>query len=294
MKLVFKILRKKRYWLSFLLILVIFQLSSGCFTFRMSPKETQKFFDEHKVAATNYEYVVNERIINYVHTGDSTKPTVIFFHGAPGSWSAFKDFLVDDSLMTRLGIVSVDRPGYGYSDFGKSVASLKKQAELLKPILEKYSHTPNILVGHSLGGPVIAKLAMEYPQFVDGLVFVAPSIDPDLEPEEDWFRVPMRSPFLSWAIPTSFLVTNEEIYFLEDELRAMSSDWAKIKAPTIIIQGNDDKLVDPANAEYAQKMLVNSTFVQVIKEDNMNHFIPWTRPELIRTSILKLLEKEKG
>ncbi|MEM9390389.1 MAG: alpha/beta hydrolase, partial [Bacteroidota bacterium] len=176
----------------------------------MSPKETETYFTDRNVSAERQSYTVGDRSITFVSVVNQEKPTVFFFHGAPGSWSAFKEFLVDSALINRFSLVSVDRPGYGHSDFGWVEPSLKNQAFLMKPLLEKYANTPNILVGHSLGGPVIAKIAMEYPDLVDGLVMVAPSIDPDLEPEEDWFRIPMQSPFVNWAIPTSFLVTNEE------------------------------------------------------------------------------------
>ena len=259
----------------------------------MSPKETENYFIDRNVNAERQSYAVGDRSITFVSVVNQEKPTVFFFHGAPGSWSAFKEFLVDSLLIDRFSLVSVDRPGYGHSDFGRVEPSLKNQAYLMKPLLEKYAITPNILVGHSLGGPVIAKIAMEYPDLVDGLIMVAPSIDPDLEPEEDWFRVPMQSPLVNWAIPTSFLVTNEEILFLEEELRTMLPHWSEIKAPTIVIQGNGDRLVAPGNAQFAERMLINSKQVDLVIKDDVSHFIPWSRPELIKAAILKL-EKKKG
>ncbi|HEY5692223.1 MAG TPA: alpha/beta hydrolase [Cyclobacteriaceae bacterium] len=41
---------------------------------------------------------------------------------------------------------------------------------------------PIILIGHSLGGTVIARMTMDSPELVDGVVMVAPSIDPEIEP----------------------------------------------------------------------------------------------------------------
>ena len=252
----------------------------------------EAYFTERRLDAKNPTYEVEGRKINYVAVGDESLPTVVFFHGAPGSWSAFKDFLADSTLLSSAHLISVDRPGYGYSDFGQSEPSLKRQAQSLKPLLEKYKSTPTHLVGHSLGGPVIAKIAMEYPELVSGLVMVAPSIDPDLEPEEDWFRVPMRSPFLSWIVPTSFLVTNEEIYFLEDQLRQMLPQWSEIKTSVTVIQGGADQLVDPGNAKFAETALKNANVTMVYKE-KMNHFVPWNRPELITEAILGLIKEQR-
>ncbi|MEM7109853.1 MAG: alpha/beta hydrolase [Bacteroidota bacterium] len=260
----------------------------------MSPKETEKYFSENGLEAKLETYTVEDRTINFVHLPNAKQPTVIFFHGAPGSWSAFKHFMTDSLLFSSASLVSVDRPGYGYSNFGKSEPSLQRQSELIRPLLQKFSDTPTILVGHSLGGPVIAKLAMMYPNLVQGLIMVAPSIDPDLEPDEDWFRVPMRTPFISWMIPTSFQVTNEEIYFLEDELRNMLEGWSDIRVPTTIIQGNEDMLVNPANAAFGKRMLTNSPEVKLVIKDDLNHFIPWKNPQLIRSAILNMLAKRKG
>ena len=122
---------------------------------------------------------------------------------------------------------------------------------------------------------------------------VAPSIDPDLEPEEDWFRTPMRSPFISWMIPTSFLVTNEEIYFLEEELRKMTEGWQSIKIPVTVIQGGEDMLVHPANADFAERVLINSEDVDLILKEEVNHFIPWNQPELIRSAIIEMIKKKR-
>jgi pimeloyl-ACP methyl ester carboxylesterase len=64
--------------------------------------------------------------------------------------------------------------------------------------------------------------------------------------------------------------------------------WRKIKASTIVIQGKKDVLVDPANADFAKKMIINAP-VELVMIDDMNHFVPWSNPELIRSAILKLI-----
>lgn len=274
-----------KFTVVFLVLIITFQLTSGCFSFRMSQKEVDAFFDDSKLKPTITFYEVENRKINYSSIGYDSLPTVIFFHGAPGSWSAFIEFFKNDSLLNEVELVSVDRPGYGNSNFGNSEPSLQKQSEYLQPLLEKFNSTPTYLVGHSLGGPVIAKLAMDYPKLVEGIIMVAPSIDPELEPNEGWFRFPLHTPFLRWVLPTSFRVTNDEIYFLEDELRLLLPDWGKISSPATVIQGVKDSLVPPANADFAKKMLTNSEWVNIVLIEDMDHFVPWTNPELIVDAI---------
>jgi len=262
-------------------------------TFRMSSQEIDKFFNEKKVDAKQLHYPVSGYDLHYVQSGNETKPLILFIHGSPGSLSAFIDFLADTALLDRALLVTTDRPGFGYSNFGQGEGSLLKQCEALKPLLEKHkSNRPVILVGHSLGGPLIAKLAMEYPDLVDGLIIVAGSIDPDLEPNETWFRAPLATPFLSWIMPRSFRASNEEIYHLKPELEKMLPHWKDVKCPVIVIHGKKDQLVDFANVEFAKNHLTNAPVEYIIKDD-MNHFVPWSNPELIREAILRMLNSQE-
>lgn len=282
--------RKKRFKVavSIVLIFILFQFTSGCFSFRMSPKEVNKYFKEKAIAPDIQNYKVDGRNINYAQIGDTNLPTVFFFHGAPGSWSAFIDFMADTSITNHFRIISVDRPGYGYSDFGNSVTSLETESKLMEPLLDlRNKNQPTILIGHSLGGPVVARLAMDYPQIVDHIVMVAPSIDPTLEPDEDWFRYPLKTPFLRWVLPISFRVTNDEIYHLEDELNDMLPLWKNITIPVTVIQGGKDSLVPAGNADFAKKMLTNSQKVDIVLIEDMNHFVPWSHPHLIKEAIFK-------
>lgn len=269
-------------------------LMDACMQFRMSKSEIDQFFSDKEQKGTLHEYRVGKRrVINYLHVGDERLPLVVFVHGSPGSLSAFIHFMADTALLKRAQLITVDRAGFGESNFGYAEKSLEKQAEYLKPILENYKNNkPIILVGHSLGGPVIARMAMDYQRLVDGLVIVAGSIDPDLEPNETWFRAPLATPFLSWTMPRSFRASNFEIYKLKPELQAMIPLWKNITCRVKVIQGKKDDLVSPTNAEFAKKMLVNASTVDFILKDDMTHFVPWQHPELIRAAILELLEKK--
>ncbi|MEQ8425900.1 MAG: alpha/beta hydrolase, partial [Cyclobacteriaceae bacterium] len=175
-------LRKWWKWLfGIALVLSPLILIDSCMQFRMSSPEIKEYFKKRGLNGSEHYYRIGNRKINYVHSGDETLPLVLFVHGSPGSLSAFIHFLSDSTLLEKAQLISVDRPGFGASNFGYAEPSLESQAALLKPILEKYKdNRPITLVGHSLGGPVIARMAMDYPELVDGLVMVAPSIDPDL------------------------------------------------------------------------------------------------------------------
>lgn len=265
-------------------------LLDSCMQFRMSKSEIDHYFENKNPKAVLKSYYVGKRKQTYLINGDSLKPLVIFVHGSPGSLSAFIDFLADTTLLKSVRMISVDRPGFGGANFGYAEPSLKKQSALLKPVLLAHKNNqPVVLVGHSLGGPLIAQMALDYPELIDGLIMVAPSIAPELEPKE-WFRAPLATPFLKWMLPRSIRASNDEIYKLKPQLEALLPRWKEIHTPVVVIQGSKDSLVHPDNAAFARRMLVNTT-VEVVFVEGMDHFVPWSNPELIREAVLKIAVK---
>ena len=270
--------------------LILIVLMDSCLQFRMSKKEINSYFEKKEKKGTLHQYEFDHQKINYLKVGDDVLPLIVFVHGSPGSLSAFIDFMADTVLLSKAQLITVDRPGFGESNFGYGEKSVARQSSVLKLLIEKNKlNRPVILVGHSMGGPVISRMAMDYPELIDGLLIVAGSINPDLEPNETWFRAPLATPFLRWVMPRSFRASNQEIYHLKPELQEMLPLWEKIKASTIIIQGKKDVLVDPSNAYFAKKMIVNAP-VELVMVDEMNHFVPWSNPELIRSAIIKLID----
>lgn len=253
----------------------------------MDDDEVEKYFQSRNIKA-DLEYIqVDGRTIFYAATGSDTSQMVVFIHGTPGAWTNFIDFLGNEDLRRNFRVISIERPGFGNSDFGKSEASIENQALLMKPVLERNkSERLPILVGHSIGGPIAAKMMMMHPELIGSLILVAPSIDPNLEPNEPWRKV-IRLPLISSLVPIAVQVSNEEIYFLKEQLTEMIPDWRKIKKPVIVIQGGDDFLVDPGNAEFAKDVMTNAQ-LEIIYDVNADHFIPWTAPELILEALEKL------
>ncbi len=281
----------KRLIIGYIILFVISQVLSSCLTFKVSQKEIDKKFTGYSMKPSQHQMEVQGVKMNYAEIGSDSLPVAFFVHGSPGSWGGFIDFMKDTVLLKKVKMVAVDRIGFGDSDFGNAEKSLVIQAELLKPILEKYkkSGKRTILIGHSLGGPMIARMAMDYPELVDNLIIVAGSIAPDLEPNEKWFRVPMDFMPISILVPASFRASNHEILYLKPELEKMLPLWKNIHQSVIVIQGGKDFLVNPKNADFAEKMLVNAKSLKIIKVDTMNHFVPWSHPELIKKAIIESL-----
>lgn len=289
----FKRFQKKVFTITKTLLIVYFFLLtisyffSSCFSFRLAQQEIDSSFAKYAQKPVQHQFKVNGRIMNYAVIGNDSLPTAFFVHGSPGSWSAFIDFMKDTDLLKKVQIVSVDRNGFGYSELGEGEKNLEKQSENLLPIVQHYKKQGKklILIGHSLGGPLIAKMAMDYPSLIDHLIIVAGAIDPALEPNEKWFRVPMNFTPIKLIIPKSFRASNLELLYLKPELTKMLPYWKNITQPVTVIQGNKDVLVNPANARFAKKMLTNSIKLTFIIKEDMNHFVPWSNPDLIKNAI---------
>ena len=206
------------------------------------------------------------------------KPLIIFVHGTPGSWYAQRAFLSDESLRDAFHMIAVDRLGHGES-VGDVVPSLAAQAASLKPLLDRDTTGRGaILVGHSLGGPIIARTAMDYPEKIAGLVFVASTGDPAIS--RKWYNLVAGIPPIRWFLSRELLRANKEILPIKKELTAMLPLWSRIEVPTTIIQGDKDKLVNPKNADFIERALVNAPVTKIVVPEG-NHAVYWSHRQLL-------------
>lgn len=277
---------------TFVLFIILTQVVSSCISSSMSEAEVEKYFESEDTKPVSKFYEVDGYTMHYMYQDMGKEASLVFIHGTPGSWDAFISYFIADTLTQRANIVSPDRPGFGKSSYGKPIRSLEEQSDLLKPMLEAIP-APRILIGHSLGGPIVARMAMDYPELVDGIIMLAPALDPALEPNEDWFRIPMRWPVIGAIAPKIFRISNEELVFLDEELELMLPLWKAITVPSIVIQGGKDMLVNPGNAAFADSMLVNAPKDIVFLEES-NHFLPWNKSALIKKKIVELLKQIEG
>lgn len=280
-------MKRRKIFLYLGLFYVLAVVVSSCFSSRMSTEEMNKYFAGSRYLPQQHYYTAIGRQLHYVSVGDSLRQPVLFVHGSPGSWDNFKAFLKDTFLLKHSLLMAADRPGFGESAQDGAEDQLQQQAAALLPIL-KAQKQPVILVGHSYGGPVITQLAIDYPQYVKALVIVAGSVAPELEPS-NWYRYPLKYTPLRWAMPAFFRSSNDELLPLEKELQRMKPKWGKIHCAVVVVQGGKDVLVAPGNAQFIKEQLPHVRVTTIWKE-NMNHFVPWSDPDLIVEGIKRVLE----
>jgi pimeloyl-ACP methyl ester carboxylesterase len=262
-------------------------MCQSCMTMRMGAKETKTYFESSKVPYTTKTLTIGNHRTHYIQTGNPNNPTLFFVHGSPGSWDAYKKYLTDTILLKKYRMIAIDRPGFGHSDFG-SAENLEKQSEIIERVIsETDNQKPVVLIGHSLGGPLIVKMAIDKPELFQHLVILAGSVDPGMETAEAWRPILMSKP-LRYLIPGAFRPANDELWWLKDDLEEMKPKLRKITSHVTIIHGTKDRLVPFGNVDFMQKEFVNAKSIKVISIENADHFIPWDNFELIRNTLAKL------
>jgi pimeloyl-ACP methyl ester carboxylesterase len=200
---------------------------------------------------------VNSRTVNvggkrvhYLFGGSEQNPAVVLLHGWAGKCQDHQE--LGQLLSRRFFVVIPDLPGFGKSQ--RTAAKYEEFVKLLNVFLAKIGISSATFVGHSLGGGVAIEMANLFPEKVTRLILVdsvGQRIDRSLR---DWFRAAKENsaqdtaerpgesnwPFirdclkrLDWLWWTFRLIKNRDL--LEEARR--------IKAPTFVIWGEEDKLL---------------------------------------------------
>jgi len=235
------------------------------------------------------EYVIRETIqagdlkISYLKAGDPDGQRVIFVHGTPGE-AANNWYNVLKNVPDGYEYLAIDRPGFGHTLPKEALTSLNGQAAALEPLLQSKGA---ILVGHSLGGPIVAAAAITYPQNVSAIVIAAGALDPNLE-EVLFIQYLGDIPPFSWLLDRTLKNSNKELIALEKELRLLQPKLRNITQPVVIIHGTEDTLVPYENVAFMERELTNSQHLEVITMDAMDHFLQWSAFVEIQTAIKKM------
>ncbi len=279
---------------AFVLLVILLLVLDRFIQFRMDDAEVNRFFASRHVPVGIQYYRSHERDIRYIYTGKDTSATVLFIHGAPSSSTYFKEYLSDSLLLGQATLYAVDRPGYGYSGLAQPVTSIEQQAAMIRPVLDSLHqiHHPVVVVAASYGTSIACRLAMDYPNLVDGLVLIAPALAPGQE-RIFWFTPMIENPLLHWFIPRMLQSANAEKLAHKTELEAMLKGWPRIKVPVMYLQGAEDGLVYTSNAVFARAHLVNVPSLNIEFIPGRGHLIAFSEKKKIRDDILAMLLRVK-
>ncbi len=206
---------------------------------------------------------------------------ILFIHGSPGSKEGYLGYLDLPDLQSIADLVAIDRLGFGASN-PEPETSIRRQAQAILPYLS--NEKANILVGHSLGGPIALQLALIAPEKVHGMVLVAPAFDPELE-HPKWYNYIADTVLAKWLLPDEWNQSNIEMMSLSDELNKLASqNWKPLTMPIHIVHGEEDDIADPGNSSFAINKLPKHS-VKLIQPSDEGHFVLWQNVPLIAESI---------
>lgn len=206
---------------------------------------------------------------------------LLFVHGSPGDWKAWSYFLKTPDLAGFASRVAVDRPGFGDSAAAGLMTDLRQQAALLTALIPLGQKA--IVVGHSLGGPLAAWMAIDAPDKVCGAVSIAGSLSSRLE-QPRWYNLLADFALLKWAVPKEMARSNQEMMPLSSELAKLEAALGNLRIPLLLIQGGKDGLVDPQTVDEVEKRAPEA-WLKVLRLPSESHFVLWEKPQLIVDAI---------
>jgi pimeloyl-ACP methyl ester carboxylesterase len=106
------------------------------------------------------------------------EPPIVLIHGASSNLGAMR-LPLGDTLAQQHRVILIDRPGHGWSprdDIANSSPAM--QAQAIADALDRLGVARAIFVAHSMGGAVGARMALDHPARVAGLVMLAAATHP--------------------------------------------------------------------------------------------------------------------
>lgn len=229
--------------------------------------------------------------VSVLRAGDPAGQRVIFVHGTPGSASNWRNYLYN--VPDGREYLAIDRPGFGLSKPRREIVKLDEQAAALEPLLVERNGKWPILVGHSLGGPIIAAAAANYPDRIGGIIELAGSLDPAQE-KIKFIQYIGEIPPIVWLIPRALKHTNREIFALKKELITLKGKLGKITTPVMVIHGTNDDLVPYENVPYMMQAFSGASHLELITLKGQNHFLPWNSVKVLNAALDRMVDGFPG
>lgn len=256
----------------------------------------------------------NNITLEYAEQGYTDGTPVIFLHGYTDSWHSYELVLphlpenIHAFALTQRGHGGSDKPDAGYNpkDFANDVALFIKQKKLNKVIV----------VGHSLGGLVAQRFALDFPQHCKGVVIVSSDASfadnpglPEFLSVVDELQDPIDRTFSAEFQKSTITKPISESYFntvvdesqkvpakvwraIAQELRKVNyaSELKAIKQPVMIMWGDKDGFCFKNDQDVMVKNIKKSKFVVY---EGIGHALHWEEPARFANDLLKFVESFK-
>ncbi len=222
--------------------------------------------------------------VHVLKMGDAGPP-VLMIHGASANAREFETTLAPRLADTHR-VFMADRPGHGHSERLGHAETLAVQAAQMAGALESLAPGEKaIVVGHSFGGGVALRLALDHPDQVEALVLLAPvshdwgggggawynkyagppvlghiftQLVPILGPASVeggingvFHPLPAPEDYLETSgvklvfRPSNFRANARDVNALREELMAQETRYGELDMPIVIYSGSQDTVLKP-------------------------------------------------
>jgi pimeloyl-ACP methyl ester carboxylesterase len=256
-------------------------------------------------------------------------PPIVIIHGASSNLETMRQPL-GDLLAKHHRVILIDRPGHGWSTRGQLDDSTPAiQGRMIDDALEKLGLGPAIFVVHSWAGALGARMALDYPQRVAGLVMLAPVAYP-WRGGVGWYNklvtTPVIGPLLAYTItlplgyfltepgarnvflpqimptdfvestatllllrPREFLANAHDLVSLKAAVAEQAPRYGNIKVPVVVITGEADKTVSPTI--HSRPFAAAVPDAKLIVLPGVGHIVQNAAPELVSREIDAMIGK---
>jgi pimeloyl-ACP methyl ester carboxylesterase len=254
---------------------------------------------------------------------DGVAPPIVMLHGASSNLEVMRQPL-GDRLAARHRVILIDRPGHGWStraSFADSTPAI--QARMIDEALEKLGVREAIFAVHSWSGALGARIALDYPKRVAGLVMLAPVAYPwrgGVGRYNKLIATPLIGPLLAYTItlplgcfvtsrsargaflpqtmpdgfvrnsatplllrPREFIANARDLVTLKSAMAEQAQRYAEIKAPITIISGDADKTV--TTSIHSRRLAATAPNAKLIVLPGVGHMVQHAVPDLVISEI---------
>jgi pimeloyl-ACP methyl ester carboxylesterase len=254
--------------------------------------------------------VVDRQMVHYEVFGHG-RP-VIFLHGWLGSWRYW--FPTMERVAEHFRTYSFDFWGFGESRRKSTYESIQNYSDQVIRFLDELGIDRVLLVGHSMGGMVALKTAINHPRRISRVAAVgAPIVGDSLSwllkltdrpimadafARVPWFRRFMFSQFLGETNdPHVHEILDDSVKSSSTTLRnAVGSMWRtdlrpelpRLTVPTLIVHGGRDAIVHPNQAD----LFDNIPTAEVVVMPESRHFPFLDEADLFNDILIRFLKQE--
>jgi len=259
-------------------------------------------------APSKYANLTGSRV-HYKSYGKGSE-ALVFVHG----WTCNMDFWRDQlpAFEGKQRVILIDLPGHGQSDKPQVAYTMDLFARAVDAVLRDAGVDRAVLVGHSMGTPVIREFYRKNPQKTLGLVVVdgplrpfadkkmmetilAPLRGPDYKAQASGFidgmLGPQVTPALRERIKSAMLSTPQNVAVSAMEGMADESIWKqdKIEVPVLAVLAKSPFW--PPDTEQFFRSVAPKLDYQML--EGVSHFLMMEKPKEFNDAVIAFLEKQR-